>query len=546
MRKLTIFVTVFMLTLFLAAGSAWANVFASKLAVSATTIDVGSSESTTISFVLNEDARLGVAVEIYDSEEQLVRTLTLENGVAGENMVEWDGKDDEGANVGNGDYTFMVTPTDSGYTEWTSLSTDTLKNIIYAPRGIAINNNLDSPHFGRIFVTNGFDTLGWVKSGLILDQERGMFMYDADQTPVGFSGGDADWNDGSSASPNKILVGEDDAVYVSDFGNDIAWQFDQDINSESTIQLFDETNRDEGQWIPAIWVDGTGEDRAIYTADGHYGAYTGIKEYLIGTDEFVDGLGDTIIHRPSGLFYQYDVELDSEGNVYFNEFRWGANQAYALLKYPSHAGVDTPYTLSDTLWTADISKWTGSYGIGLWEPGNIVAYAHYYDGQIVMFDMTTGAFVDTISGITSRPVDVAFDLVGNVYTMDYTNERWMVISPGTGENSFTTPGMDMITVQGSTGLEDKNIIAHKFYLKQNYPNPFNPTTEIEFSLEKAGQTTLSVYNMLGQEVATLISGDMKAGVHKVAFDGSNLSSGVYIYKLVSGNQVVSKKMSLLK
>jgi hypothetical protein len=86
----------------------------------------------------------------------------------------------------------------------------------------------------------------------------------------------------------------------------------------------------------------------------------------------------------------------------------------------------------------------------------------------------------------------------------------------------------------------------KFSLSQNYPNPFNPTTRITFTLEKSGFAQLSVYNILGQKVATLISGNVSAGQHEVNFNATNLSTGVYIYKLESGNNTSIKKMMLLK
>ena len=84
-------------------------------------------------------------------------------------------------------------------------------------------------------------------------------------------------------------------------------------------------------------------------------------------------------------------------------------------------------------------------------------------------------------------------------------------------------------------------------LGQNYPNPFNPQTSIEFAVPKSGYTTLKVYNMLGEEVAALVSGNVAAGVmNHVSFAGNNLASGLYFYTLRSGNFVDTKKMLLMK
>jgi hypothetical protein len=84
-------------------------------------------------------------------------------------------------------------------------------------------------------------------------------------------------------------------------------------------------------------------------------------------------------------------------------------------------------------------------------------------------------------------------------------------------------------------------------LNQNYPNPFNPTTTISFTLAQDGFTTLKIYNVLGKEVATLVNGEMKAGVtNTVTFNASKLSSGVYFYQLDAGSFSETKKLMLLK
>jgi len=86
----------------------------------------------------------------------------------------------------------------------------------------------------------------------------------------------------------------------------------------------------------------------------------------------------------------------------------------------------------------------------------------------------------------------------------------------------------------------------RFELYQNYPNPFNPTTVISFELAVSSYTTLKVYNVLGNEVATLVNGKMPAGRYTVEFDGEALQSGVYFYRLQAGNFSETKKLLLLK
>ncbi len=89
-----------------------------------------------------------------------------------------------------------------------------------------------------------------------------------------------------------------------------------------------------------------------------------------------------------------------------------------------------------------------------------------------------------------------------------------------------------------------DLMAYKLF--QNYPNPFNPKTTIEFNLPVDGYVNLTIMNVLGQKIATLIDDELKAGIHAIDFDASNLTSGVYFYKLIAGNFKDIKKMIIAK
>jgi hypothetical protein len=97
-----------------------------------------------------------------------------------------------------------------------------------------------------------------------------------------------------------------------------------------------------------------------------------------------------------------------------------------------------------------------------------------------------------------------------------------------------------------TDIKSVEPVPQGFTLSQNFPNPFNPSTNIEFTLPKAAQVQLKVYNVLGQEVATLVNGFVTAGPHSVNFNASNLATGVYLYKIVAGDYLSTRKMLLLK
>jgi hypothetical protein len=85
-----------------------------------------------------------------------------------------------------------------------------------------------------------------------------------------------------------------------------------------------------------------------------------------------------------------------------------------------------------------------------------------------------------------------------------------------------------------------------YELSQNYPNPFNPTTTISFSLPAQSMVNLTVYDLLGNQVAELVNEVRDAGVHHITFDGAQLSTGVYLYKLNNGSEILTQKMMLVK
>jgi hypothetical protein len=128
---------------------------------------------------------------------------------------------------------------------------------------------------------------------------------------------------------------------------------------------------------------------------------------------------------------------------------------------------------------------------------------------------------------------------------------------GKGTALFTVPGKAEIVDAQLADLNHNTVtprisnssgpttVPSGFRLDQNNPNPFNPTTEISFSLPTASAYTLTIYNVTGQKVAEY-AGTKEAGRHTITFDGENLASGVYLYRLVAGEFQETKKMMLLK
>ena len=117
---------------------------------------------------------------------------------------------------------------------------------------------------------------------------------------------------------------------------------------------------------------------------------------------------------------------------------------------------------------------------------------------------------------------------------------------GTPSIRVERPEFENVTVALSGVASTKSELPTDYALEQNYPNPFNPSTEISFDLPNAGHVELSVFNILGQKVATLIDEQREAGHHVATFNADQFSSGVYFYRIAAADFSATKKMLLLK
>ncbi len=104
-----------------------------------------------------------------------------------------------------------------------------------------------------------------------------------------------------------------------------------------------------------------------------------------------------------------------------------------------------------------------------------------------------------------------------------------------------------VSVKASTAVDDRPAqLPASFDLSQNYPNPFNPATTIEFMVPQSSRVRLEVFNILGQRVVTLVDSRLQAGRHQASFDGGDLPSGVYFYRLTHAQGSLTRKMTLIK
>ena len=127
-----------------------------------------------------------------------------------------------------------------------------------------------------------------------------------------------------------------------------------------------------------------------------------------------------------------------------------------------------------------------------------------------------------------------------------TNGQKVIVWAVVDQSSNKTALQIQSKISSPTGVEEAPVVVDEFVLEQNYPNPFNPSTMISFTILSDQLITLKVFNALGEEVKTLVNGNLSKGTHSINFNANGLSSGFYLYKLESGNQVQVRKMMLLK
>jgi len=222
-----------------------------------------------------------------------------------------------------------------------------------------------------------------------------------------------------------------------------------------------------------------------------------------------------------------------------------------LLPIPIHLGYLSPnnilFAAVDVYGSSSTTYGTYDYGrIFLLNPNTGARVAS--DSSLSIIDVAkwnlkmTGGYNMRTNGITpgnasgyTSTYDVAFDSKGFVYSQSYfgwTVEKW--------KYSGTLPTITT-SVERTSGS-----IPESFGLMQNYPNPFNPTTNIEIRLSNSGFVTLTVVDVLGREVATLLNEERQAGIYRVTWDASKLPSGVYFYTLRVGDASTSSARSFVE
>ncbi len=150
-----------------------------------------------------------------------------------------------------------------------------------------------------------------------------------------------------------------------------------------------------------------------------------------------------------------------------------------------------------------------------------------------------GVYYSSNNGTSWSQKNEGFGVIPRIYSLLIANNYIFV---GTNNSSvWRRPLSDFIGIKNISSE-----IPSVYSLSQNYPNPFNPTTNIKFQVKSSGFVKLVVFDILGKEVANLVNEKLSSGTYEAAFDGSNMASGIYLYRLTTGNFVDTKRMILIK
>lgn len=289
--------------------------------------------------------------------------------------------------------------------------------------------------------------------------------------------------------------------------------------------------------------------------DNAYGAHiinSKSKGDVTGDDDYIGGLTGSNRHGSfvekcfctgsvSGYGYTGGLCGEENGSEISNCFARGNVQGSS-----DYAGGAVGYIYDSKIentYSTGSANTTGSYS------GGFIGYFDSFDSGLKI----TNSFWNTETSGNSTASDV-----GSV-----SGATGLTITQMQTKSTFSTAGWDFINIwaidpakndgypylpqqPSTTPVENTKTIPSNFFLSQNYPNPFNPSTQIKFGVPKNGIVSLKIYDILGREITTLVDGYRKAGNYRISFNASALASGIYFYKITTGNFTETKKMILMK
>ena len=226
-----------------------------------------------------------------------------------------------------------------------------------------------------------------------------------------------------------------------------------------------------------------------------------------------------------GTYYSFGMGISGDGNT-ITGFETGSAGVYRAFRWTEISGFE--YNVA-----GDFSQ------------GNAISG----DGGIIVGDNGGGAFRLSTAGGLEELNQVYSGLLtpgSDMYTaLGISPDGQFIVGKGINGATSQDEGF-LLAINGISSVNDMQRIPNEFILKQNYPNPFNPSTTIKYQIPENGFVSLKVYDVLGNEITTLVNEEKLAGSYEVEFNAEGLTSGIYFYKLQFNSFTETKKMILMK
>jgi len=322
-----------------------------------------------------------------------------------------------------------------------------------------------------------------------------------------------------------MLVGE---------GTGLTYHYEQDsINANTFSEITDSfLDLDVGYISSPVFTDVDGDDLLDLIFGNHGGDLRYYEQETPNSENFVlitDDFGSASVNNDATPRFA-DVNLDGRTDLFIGDYSGGIK---LYLR-----GED------DDIYPPDIPKNLSANVVGevvdlYWTPSSAADLMLYNIFRSTRHDTTVAEYIFSISGERSSYSDSTITESGTYY-------YWLTALDSTGnESGFSQSDSIDITISAIENLAGKTV--EEFSLKQNYPNPFNPITIINYELPITDFVELSIYNLLGEKVAILVSAKQNAGYHQIEWNASRYASGVYYYRLQTNTGFVqSRKLVLLK
>jgi photosystem II stability/assembly factor-like uncharacterized protein len=373
------------------------------------------------------------------------------------------------------------------------------------------------------------------------------------------------------AGVSKILMTSDNNIYTAEWGINRSTDFGQTwqtINnglSYTGVKALAENSK--GYLFASTFSNDSG---GIFRSTNKGESWERVLPSNTENISIATGPNDEIVAVGADGYYNF-IKISTDDGLNWNDISYGTGGAYSVainsagdIFVTRNGGLDRKLA-NDTVWTNCPGASSGIYAaIHIASNGYIYTdYTRSTDNGETWTTNNNPTFITSYAENSLGHLFIGTSNLGQgVYrSTDYAETPWEQINTGLPIMDIHSVGVDdqdylyagswgmsmfKTTTSTITSVENNKFKPTSFYLEQNYPNPFNNTTIIRYSIPKEGIVTIRIYNILGEEVTTLVNEQKEAGNYQATFNSDQFTSGVYFYQIKAGEFTQTKKMILLK